>query len=134
MALTFQRKVLRMQELPENRFVFSPSLRSSRDLDVGRPHDSGAASSECFESLLGEAASGRVVATRRSFRKGEVVFHEGDVADGCHVVSSGRFAVRCEVTTGSPVTLAILGRPDVFGEFGLFAPDHRRTATVLAMT
>jgi CRP-like cAMP-binding protein len=73
-------------------------------------------------------------ARRRSFGKGEVVFHEGDVADSLHVIDGGRFAVRCEVRSGGPVTLAILERPDIFGEFGLFSSDHRRTATVLAMT
>lgn len=110
-----------------------PSRSSSRERKSA-PRGNGLAPSETFESLLREVASGALPARRRSFGKGEVVFHEGDLADSLHVISSGRFAVRCEVRSGGPVTLAILGRPDIFGEFGIFSPDHRRTATVLAMT
>ena len=34
------------------------------------------------------------IARRRSFRRGEVVFHVGDPADALHLVRKGRFAVR----------------------------------------
>jgi CRP-like cAMP-binding protein len=131
---TARGEVAKKRDLPERGTLSLSSSRSGRERNGGGRHDNEATPSEYFEGLLDEAASGGLVTTRRSFRKGEVVFHEGDVADGLHIISNGWFAVRCDVPTGSPVTLAILGRPDVFGEFGLFAPDHRRTATVLAMT
>jgi CRP/FNR family transcriptional regulator, cyclic AMP receptor protein len=117
---------------PENA-SWHPSLSSSRER-TSAPRGSSLAPSETFESLLREVASGALPARRRSFGKGEVVFHEGDLADSLHVINSGRFAVRCEVRSGGPVTLSILGRPDIFGEFGIFSSDHRRTATVLAVT
>jgi CRP/FNR family transcriptional regulator, cyclic AMP receptor protein len=111
-----------------------PFSRSSGDHNAGGPNDNGTGSLAVFERLLREVSSGELSATSRSFAKGEIVFREGDLADGLHIITGGQFAVRCELRTGSPVILAILGRPDIFGEFGVFASDHRRTATVLAMT
>ena len=40
------------------------------------------------------------IARRRTFRRGEVVFHAGDPADTLHLIVAGRFAVR--VQTQSP--------------------------------
>ena len=34
------------------------------------------------------------IARRRRFKRGEVVFHEGDPADSLHLVVAGRFAVQ----------------------------------------
>jgi CRP/FNR family transcriptional regulator, cyclic AMP receptor protein len=112
----------------------SPFSRSSDDHTPGGRKKDGTAPSAVFERLLREVSSGELLATSRSFAKGEIVFHEGDLADSLHIISEGRFAVRCALRTGGPVILAILGHPDIFGEFGVFTSDHRRTATVLAMT
>ena len=129
----FQGKVLGLGDFPENRS--SPRTpSSSRDPDFEPPHDNDPGSFECFEGILREVSSGTLPGTQRSFGKGEIVFHEGDLADGLYIVTKGRFAVRCEVQSGSPVTLAILRRPDIFGEFGVFSSGHRRIATVLAVS
>jgi CRP/FNR family cyclic AMP-dependent transcriptional regulator len=59
-------------------------------------------------------------------RAGEIVFRKGDYADGMHYIGSGRVEV-----TELGITL---GAGEVFGEIGLFAPDRKRTATVVALT
>jgi len=62
----------------------------------------------------------------RRVRAGETVFRKGDVADGLHYIDSGRVEI---------MELGISrGAGEVFGEIGLFAPDRRRTATVVAAT
>jgi len=60
--------------------------------------------------------------SRRSFRKGEIVFHKGDVADAMFYSVSGRYRL-CEMGMLVP-------NGQVFGELGLLAPDNRRTQTV----
>jgi CRP-like cAMP-binding protein len=73
------------------------------------------------------------VAQRRSFRRGQVVFHDDDVADALHLVVSGRFAVRVTIPTGDTVLLAIIGPGEAFGELALIS-DRSRGATVQAFS
>jgi CRP-like cAMP-binding protein len=57
-----------------------------------------------------------------SFRKGDVVFHKGDVADAMYYSVSGRYLLRemgIELPAGQ-----------VFGDLGLLSPDNRRTQTI----
>ena len=70
---------------------------------------------------------------RRSFRKGETLFHEGDPGDSLHLIERGRVAVRPCTPGGDVVTLAILGPGQAFGEGALLSPDARRTASVVAL-
>lgn len=70
-------------------------------------------------------------ARRRSFRKGEVVFHRDDPAEVLHLIVRGRFAVRITTPLGDTVILDVLGPGDTFGELALF--DRRRSATVEAL-
>lgn len=63
---------------------------------------------------------------RHAVRAGETVFRKGDYADGMHYIGSGRV----EITELG----VALGAGEVFGEIGLFAPDQKRTATVVAAT
>lgn len=72
-------------------------------------------------------------ATRRRFKRGETVFHEGDPGDTFHHLASGRVAIRVTTPTGDVATLAILGPGDGFGEGALLEPDSRRTAAVVAV-
>jgi CRP/FNR family transcriptional regulator, cyclic AMP receptor protein len=53
-------------------------------------------------------------------------FRKGDVADGLHYIDSGRVEVT-EIGISRSAE-------EVFGEIGLFAPDRRQTATVVAAT
>jgi CRP-like cAMP-binding protein len=73
------------------------------------------------------------VAQRRTFRRGQVVFHDDDLADALHLVVSGHFAVRVTIPTGEAVLLAVVGAGDAFGELALVS-DRRRGATVQAFT
>src|SRR5688572_21347737 len=74
-------------------------------------------------------------ARRRSFAKGEVVFHEGDPADSLHLVTAGHLAVRVSTPDGERVTLNVLGPGSHVGELALLGPtpEHRRSATVVAL-
>jgi CRP-like cAMP-binding protein len=57
----------------------------------------------------------------RHLKRGQVLFHKGDGADGLYMVAEGR------------IELAEIGREiepgSVFGEIALFSPDRRRTHT-----
>ena len=73
------------------------------------------------------------IARRRTFARGEVVFHRGDPGNALHLVSSGRFAVRITTPLGDTATLAVRGRGEAFGELALVSEDHERSATVQAL-
>ncbi len=76
---------------------------------------------------------------RRTFRRGEVVVHEGDPSDSLHLVAAGRLAVQVSTARGDSAIVNVLGRGDHFGEVSLLdgtgtdaRPPHR-TATVVAL-
>lgn len=73
------------------------------------------------------------VARRRSFSRGEVVFHRDDPADSLHLVSKGRFAVKVMTPLGEQATIAVRGPGDSFGEMALVGKGARRSATVEAL-
>jgi Cyclic nucleotide-binding domain len=60
--------------------------------------------------------------SKRSFRKGDIVFRKGDVADAMYYSVSGRYLLR-EMGIELPAA-------QVFGDLGLIAPDNRRTQTI----
>lgn len=72
------------------------------------------------------------LARRRTFRRGEVVFHRGDPADSIHLISKGRFDVSIGTPLGEVIALAIRGQGDTFGELALLTGEER-TATVTAL-
>lgn len=88
-------------------------------------------------SPLTDAERAAVLAAtrRRDFRKGEVIFHEGDPADSLHLVEHGHLAVRVSTPDGDRVTLNVLSGGDIVGELSLLdrAAPTRRSATVLAI-
>jgi len=73
------------------------------------------------------------VGQRRTFRRGEIVFHQNDLAESLHLVAKGRFAVRTVTPLGESATVAVYSAGDVFGELALLVPGGRRTATVEAL-
>lgn len=73
------------------------------------------------------------MARRRSFDRGEVVFHEGDPADTLHLIEEGRFAVRISTQYSDEAILSVLGPGDTFGELALLTPGEPRSATVVAL-
>jgi CRP-like cAMP-binding protein len=70
---------------------------------------------------------------RRRFRKGEIIFHEGDPGDTLHLIAKGHVAVRRSTPLGDVATLLVLGPGDYFGEFVIVSPESGRNATVLAL-
>lgn len=70
---------------------------------------------------------------RRTFPKGDTLFHEGDPGDVLHLIEKGRVAVRPCTADGDVVTLVVLGPGDSFGEQALLTADARRTASVVAL-
>ena len=73
------------------------------------------------------------IARRRTFSRGEIVFHRGDPANALHLIVSGRFAVRITTPLGDTATLAVRGRGDAFGELALVAEGVERSATIQAL-
>jgi CRP/FNR family transcriptional regulator, cyclic AMP receptor protein len=69
---------------------------------------------------------------RRTFRRGEVVFHRGDPADAVHLIAKGRFNVSIGTAFGEVIALGIRGSGDAFGELALLT-GAERTATVTAL-
>lgn len=73
------------------------------------------------------------VARRRTFEKGEVVFHRDDPAESLHLIVRGRFAARITTPAGDSVLLDMLGPGQAFGELALLHAGERRSATVSAL-
>ena len=72
------------------------------------------------------------IGRRRTFTRGEVVFHEGDPGDALHLIEKGRFAIRVSTPLGERATLAIRGPGEAFGELALIT-SAPRSATVAAL-
>ena len=73
------------------------------------------------------------IARRRTFEKGEVVFHRDDPAESLHLIVRGRFAARVTTPLGDSVLLEVLGPGQSFGEVALLLLGERRSATVSAL-
>ena len=87
-----------------------------------------------FATLPGEDVQAVLaVARKRTFSKGEVVFHRGDPGDSLHLVVSGRFAVRVMTPVADVATLSIKTPGESFGEMALVHPTSHRSATVAAL-
>ena len=73
------------------------------------------------------------IARRRTFTRGEVVFHADDPADTVHLIAQGRFAARVQTAVGDTAILTVLGPGELFGEVALLGPEQRRSATIEAL-
>jgi CRP-like cAMP-binding protein len=80
----------------------------------------------------GEVSQLLSLARRRTFGRGEVVFHRDDPADSLHLIVKGRFVVRVMTPLGEPATIAVRGPGESFGEMAL-AGGARRSATIEAL-
>jgi CRP/FNR family transcriptional regulator/CRP/FNR family cyclic AMP-dependent transcriptional regulator len=69
---------------------------------------------------------------RRTYSRGEVIFHQGDPGDTLHLVRGGRVKVVLPAESGDEAVLAILGPGDCFGELALL-DGGPRSASVVAM-
>lgn len=73
------------------------------------------------------------VASSRTFRRRETLFHAGDPGDTIFLIRSGHVAIRIVTEHGDNATLAVLGPGDTFGELALLSPGRRRSATATAL-
>ncbi len=88
-----------------------------------------------LEVLDAEEARGVLMsARRRSYRRGEVVFHRDDPADTMHLVRTGCLAARVVTPLGEVATLQLLGPGQCFGELALVRSGRVRSATVEALS
>ena len=68
----------------------------------------------------------------RQYRRGETIFHQGDLGDCLHVIESGAVKIVLPSPEGEEgAIIATLGPGDFFGEAAIFRTT-RRTATVIA--
>jgi CRP/FNR family transcriptional regulator/CRP/FNR family cyclic AMP-dependent transcriptional regulator len=68
----------------------------------------------------------------RSYRRGEVIVHQGDPADSLHVIVQGHVKVVLFTETGEEALLSILGQGELFGELALL-DSSPRSATIVAL-
>ena len=68
----------------------------------------------------------------RAYRRGEVVFHQGDPGETFHVLCRGRVKIVLGSEGGEEAVLGILGPGDVFGEMALL-DGGPRSATIVAL-
>jgi CRP/FNR family cyclic AMP-dependent transcriptional regulator len=69
----------------------------------------------------------------RRYRRGQIVFHEGDPGDSLLVVADGRLKVVTNSDDGDQLLLAVVGPPESIGALTL-ADGGRRSATVEPLT
>lgn len=72
-------------------------------------------------------------AQRRRYRRGEVVFHEGDEANSMYVLISGHVSVGVTTPLGDSAVFTVLGSGAIFGELALLTGSAVRSATVNAL-
>jgi CRP-like cAMP-binding protein len=80
-------------------------------------------------------------ARRRTYRKGEYIFHQGDSGDAVFVLTDGRVKVIFASKDGDEMILATLQPPNIFGELALIDGGPRSASiqtleptTVLTLT
>jgi CRP-like cAMP-binding protein len=87
-----------------------------------------------FDGLQPDVVRDVLAATlRRRFKRGDIVFHEGDPGDTLHLLAKGRVSVRVTTPLGDSATLSVLGPGSIFGELALLSGADRRAATVTCL-
>jgi len=81
------------------------------------------------KSFLARVGAGRNVG---KYRKGDVVFSQGEIADAVFYIRKGKVKITVVSEQGKEAVVAILGADDFFGE-GCLAGQAQRIATVTAM-
>lgn len=69
----------------------------------------------------------------RSYRRGQVVFNDGDEGDCLHLVQRGRLDVQATTMDGNTIVLRVVQPGELVGELSLVHPGHRRTGRVTAL-
>jgi len=82
------------------------------------------------KSFLARVGEGRSIA---KYRKGQVVFSQGDAGDAVFYIQKGKAKITVVSEQGKEAVVAILGTNEFFGE-GCLAGQAQRISTVMAMT
>jgi CRP-like cAMP-binding protein len=82
------------------------------------------------KSFLAKVGEGRTIS---KYRKDQVVFSQGEVADAVFYIQKGKVKVAVVSDQGKEAVVALLGADEFCGE-GCLAGQPRRIATVTAMT
>ena len=80
--------------------------------------------------FLSKVNGGRTIS---DYRKGQIVYRQGDPADSAFFIQSGKVKKTVVSEQGKEAVVALLGTGDFFGE-GCLAGEALRLATVTAMT
>ena len=72
-------------------------------------------------------------AHRRRFRRGDIIFYEGDPAEALHLLAVGHVTVSITIPNGESAIVSILGPGAVFGELALVSRNETRAATIRAL-
>ena len=70
----------------------------------------------------------RVLLKERRYRKGEIVFHQGDPGNCLFVIGAGRVRIYMTSPDGREATIRIYGRGASFGEFAVLDGGPRSTS------
>ena len=85
-----------------------------------------------FEGLSPEKTLAlQAVAQRRSFKRGEIIFHKGDPGATLFLILHGQVKIVLPSDGGDEAVLAVLDEGDFFGELSLL-DEEPRSATVVA--
>ncbi|MGW4096507.1 MULTISPECIES: cAMP-activated global transcriptional regulator CRP [unclassified Mycobacterium] len=68
-----------------------------------------------------------------TFRRGEVVFAEGEPGDTLYIITAGKVKIGRKSVDGRDSLITLMGPSDMFGELAIFDPGPR-TSTVTALT
>jgi CRP/FNR family cyclic AMP-dependent transcriptional regulator len=71
-----------------------------------------------------------VVAKRRAFRAGEVIFHRDDPGQVLYLIKEGKVKICLISPDGQEIALAVLGVGEYFGEFALYDGLPRSTDAI----
>jgi CRP/FNR family transcriptional regulator, cyclic AMP receptor protein len=84
---------------------------------------------------LSEEERRRVLAgmRRRTYARGEVLFHEDDPADTLHFIAEGRVMARRTSPSGDSVAFLVLGPGRALGEVAAASGHRLRSSTVVAL-
>jgi CRP/FNR family cyclic AMP-dependent transcriptional regulator len=80
--------------------------------------------------FLGKVGEGRSIG---EYRKGDVIFQQGDPADAVFYIQKGKVKLAVISTQGKEAVVALLGVDDFFGE-GCLGGQRTRISTVIAMS
>ena len=72
-------------------------------------------------------------ARKRTFRRGEVVYHQGDPGDSIQVIERGHFALRVVTPRGDVCMMRLYGPGDVFGRVAVGPVEAVRSMTVVSL-